>query len=84
MDKEASRQRTMIPRQDYTNAICSIPDLGKAPEDARRFVSAPGVDSLGDLTRTGSFKQITFGARNKAKLSAAQLALVTDKGWVLG
>ncbi len=33
---------------------------------------------------TGTSKKITFGARNKAKLSAAQLALVTDKGWVLG
>ncbi len=33
---------------------------------------------------TGTSKKITFGIRNKAKLSAAQLALVTDKGWVLG
>ena len=36
-----------------------------------------------DLSGTGTSKKITFGARNKAKLSAAQLALVTDKGWVL-
>ena len=42
------------------------------------------IDSLADLTGTGVSKKITFGARNKAKLSAAQLALVTDKGWVLG
>ena len=35
------------------------------------------------LTQEG-IKKITFGARNKAKLSAAQLALVTDKGWILG
>ena len=42
------------------------------------------IDSLADLTGTGLSKRITFGARNKAKLSAAQLALVTDKGWVLG
>lgn len=42
------------------------------------------IDSLADLTGTGVSKKITFGARNKAKLSAAQLALVTDKGWTLG
>ena len=33
---------------------------------------------------TGVSKKITFGARNKAKLSTAQLALVTDKGWTIG
>ena len=42
------------------------------------------IDSLADLTGMGTSKKITFGARNKAKLSAAQLALVTDKGWELG
>ena len=42
------------------------------------------IDSLADLTGTGVSKKITFGARNKAKLSAAQLALVTDKGWTIG
>jgi len=42
------------------------------------------IDSLADLTGTGTSKRITFGARNKAKLSAAQPAQVTDKGWVLG
>jgi hypothetical protein len=42
------------------------------------------IDSLADLTGTGTSKKITFGARNKAKLSAAQLAQVTDKGWILG
>ena len=42
------------------------------------------IDSLADFSGTGTSKKITFGARNKAKLSAAQLALVTDKGWVLG
>ena len=33
---------------------------------------------------TGTSKKITFGSRNEAKLTGAQLALVTDKGWVLG
>ena len=42
------------------------------------------IDSLTDLTGTGVSKKITFGARNKAKLTAAQLALVTDKGWTIG
>lgn len=42
------------------------------------------IDSLADFSSTGTSKKITFGARNKAKLSAAQLAQVTDKGWVLG
>ena len=42
------------------------------------------IDSLANLTGTGVSKKITFGARNKAKLTAAQLALVTEKGWVLG
>ena len=31
-----------------------------------------------------TWREITSGAKNKAKLSAAQLALVTDKGWTLG
>ena len=44
------------------------------------------IDSLADLNQLAvpTTKKITFGARNKAKLSAAQLALVTDKGWTLG
>ena len=42
------------------------------------------IDYLADLTGTGVSKKITFGARNKAKLSTAQLALVTDKGWTIG
>lgn len=42
------------------------------------------INSLADLTGMGTSKKITFGAKNKAKLSAAQLAQVTDKGWVLG
>ena len=44
------------------------------------------IDSLADLTGTGVSKKITFGARNKAKLTAAQLVLVTDRGvdyWVM-
>ena len=44
------------------------------------------INSLADLNQEAVpvTKKITFGARNKAKLSAAQLAQVTDKGWVLG
>lgn len=44
------------------------------------------INSLADLNQEAVpvTKKITFSARNKAKLSAAQLALVTDKGWVLG
>lgn len=42
------------------------------------------IDSLADLTQLGLSKKITCVARNKAKLSAAQLALVTDKGWTIG
>ena len=42
------------------------------------------IDALADLSGTGPSKKITFGAKNKAKLSAAQLASVTDKGWTLG
>jgi hypothetical protein len=42
------------------------------------------IDSLADFSGTGTSKKITFGARNKAKLTAAQLALVTDKGWIIG
>jgi len=36
------------------------------------------IDSLADLTGTGISKKIRFGARNKAKLSAAQLAFLTE------
>lgn len=42
------------------------------------------IDSLADFSGTGTSKKITFGAKNKAKLSTAQLASVIDKGWVLG
>lgn len=44
------------------------------------------IDSLADLTREAvpTTKRIYFGAKNTAKLSAAQLATVTDKGWTLG
>lgn len=42
------------------------------------------IDSLADLTGTGTSKKTTFEARNKAKPSAAQLTLVTDKGRVSG
>ena len=42
------------------------------------------IDSLADLTQLGISKKITFGAKNKAKLSTAQLTTVTDKGWTLG
>lgn len=43
------------------------------------------IDSLADLAREGNPpKKITFGAKNKAKLSAAQLETVSYKGWTLG
>ena len=43
------------------------------------------INSLADLNQEAipTTKKITFGARNKAKLSAAQLALATDKGWTV-
>lgn len=42
------------------------------------------IDSLADLAREGaSAKKITFGAKNKAKLSADQLETVSYKGWTL-
>ena len=43
------------------------------------------IDSLADLAREGNPpKKITFGAKNKAKLSADQLETVSYKGWTLG
>ena len=47
------------------------------------FTGCANLEVL-EFTGTGVSKKITFGARNKAKLSAAQLALVTDKGLILG
>ena len=48
------------------------------------FYGCTALQEIDGLTGMGTSKKITFGARNKAKLSAAQLALVTDKGWELG
>lgn len=43
------------------------------------------IDSLADLASDGaSAKKITFGAKNKAKLSEDQLESVSSKGWTLG
>lgn len=43
------------------------------------------IDSLADLASEGaSAKKITFGAKNKAKLSESQLESVLSKGWTLG
>lgn len=43
------------------------------------------INSLVDLNQVAvpTTRKITFGARNKAKLSVSQLALVTDKGWTV-
>lgn len=44
------------------------------------------IDSLVDLNQMAvlTTKKITFGARNKAKLSAAQLTSLTEMGWIIG
>ncbi len=42
------------------------------------------LNALADLTGTGISKKITLGAKNKAKLTEAQLAIATAKGWTLG
>lgn len=42
------------------------------------------LNALADLTGTGLSRKITLGSRNTAKLTAAQLAIATDKGWILG
>lgn len=42
------------------------------------------IDSLADISQETYTKKITFGAKNKAKLSAASLAEITGKGWTLG
>ena len=54
-----------------------------SPPKSSTFTGCANLEIL-TFTGTGVSKKITFGARNKAKLSAAQLALVTDKGWILG
>ena len=42
------------------------------------------LNALADLTGTGLSRRITLGSRNTSKLTAAQLAIATDKGWILG
>ena len=42
------------------------------------------LNALADLTGTGLSRKITLGSRNTSKLTAAQLAIATDKGWILG
>lgn len=41
-------------------------------------------NALVDLTGAGLSKKITLGSRNTSKLTAEQLAITTDEGWVLG
>ena len=55
-------------------------------EIARRLDVSRGtvVNYLADLTGTGLSRKITRGSRNTGKLTAEQLAIATDKGWVLG
>ena len=36
------------------------------------------------LTGTGLSRRITLGSRNTSRLTAAQLAIASDKGWILG
>ena len=42
------------------------------------------LNALADLKGTGLSRKITLGSRNTSKLTAAQLAIATDKGWTLG
>ena len=69
----------------FSGSLCADIWLSGAPKlTVDSLLSV--INSLADLNQMAvpTTKKITFGARNKAKLSAAQLALVTDKGWILG
>ena len=68
----------------FSGSLCADIWLSGAPKlTVDSLLSV--IDSLADLNQMAvpTTKRITFGARNKAKLSAAQLALVTDKGWTI-
>ena len=69
----------------FSGSLCADIWLSGAPKLTLESLQSV-IDSLADLNQLAvpTTKKITFGARNKAKLSADQLALVTDKGWVLG
>ena len=69
----------------FSGSLCADIWLSGAPKLTLDSLLSV-IDSLADLNQLAvpTTKKITFGARNKAKLSAAQLALVTDKGWTLG
>ena len=41
------------------------------------------IDALQDLTGTGTTKSVTFGATHLAKLTDAEKAIATQKGWTL-
>lgn len=41
------------------------------------------IDALQDLTGTGTTKSVTFGTTHLAKLTDAEKAIATDKGWTL-
>ena len=69
----------------FSGSLCADIWLSGAPKlTVDSLLSV--INSLADLNQLAvpTTKKITFGARNKAKLSAAQLALVTDKGWTIG
>lgn len=42
------------------------------------------LNALADLTESGLIRRIYLGSRNTSKLTDAQLAIATNKGWVLG
>ena len=68
----------------FSGSLCADIWLSGAPKlTVDSLLSV--INSLADLNQMAvpTTKKITFGARNKAKLSAAQLALVTDKGWTI-
>ena len=68
----------------FSGSLCADIWLSGAPKlSVASLLSV--IDSLADLNQLAqpTTKKITFGARNKAKLSTAQLALVTDKGWTV-
>lgn len=41
------------------------------------------LEALKDFSTTGGTHKLTLGTRNKAKLTAEQLAIATNKGWTL-
>ena len=41
------------------------------------------ISCLADLTGTGNTRTLTLGATNQAKLTAAQIAVATGKGWTI-